>query len=382
MANGTRVDGGRFVIESVLGVGATGEVYRAADSKLGRAVALKVVHRALLPTHNGIARAEREAALLARIDHPHVVALFDVVHIDGRLTLVLEYQPGGSLGGELRRAKLHLPEALRLGSEILDGLAAIHRAGGVHRDLKPENVLLDGKRRAKLADLGIARDLMDRRITQLDARLGTPGYMSPEQLHGNGEVDARSDLYCAGILLCELVAGSQPDHLGRPPLAEFRAKVADSAVIDRALRIEPGERWASATEMGQAWQQLAEAHGQKVTHSPPPAPATAQTWRLRVHKGPAAGDVVQVANKLHVGRADPELRAADNERLELDDRQASWSHCTFVVLADGGLVVYDDGSRNGTFVDGVRIGDGAMLRAGCVVRCGATELVVEAELRK
>lgn len=384
LAPGSAVSGGRFVVETLLGAGAAGEVFRARDTRLQRLVALKVLHADLLPDPAGQRRIEREASLLARIGHPRVVSLLDVVHVAGRLTLVLEYLPGGSLAQRLAAGSLALTDALALGDDILAGLGAIHAAGAVHRDLKPANVLLGSDGRARIADLGIAYDASDVRLTRLNARLGTPGYMSPEQLHG-GKVDARSDLYSAGVVLCELLAGTQPDHLGRPPLARAQAAVGDGSVLVRALQTDPAARWPSATEMAQAWARLG---GRKpagvgvpsVTSVPTAArgggAARVAPWQLVVVAGPRRGEVLPVAGRLFLGRRDPELHSPDRQRAEFDDDRMSFAHCTLAVLADGRLAVYDDGSRNGTFVDDAPVGAGVVVAAGMEIRCGRTRLRV------
>lgn len=374
MPSANTVAGNRFAIDGKIGEGATGEVMRATDLRLNRQVALKVLHAHMLPTHAGLARAHREAELLARIDHPNVVRLFDVVQIDGRLALVLELLAGGSLADRIARGRVPLAEAWQLGDQILSGLGAIHAIGAVHRDLKPANVLIDDTGRAKIADLGIARDTAQPGLTRVDARLGTPGYMSPEQLHG-GNVDARSDLYAAGVVLCELLAGTQPDGFGRAPLSLAAQAVGDVTVLDRALQTEPAQRWQSAGQMQAAWRAAAiQASGGPVQGA---QPANQGVWQLRVMGGAGPDKTFAVKAKLFLGRKEPGQISADTPRAEFADTQMSFNHCTVVQLADGQLAVYDDGSRNGTWVDEVRVGDGAILQAGSVLRCGRTRFRID-----
>ena len=255
---------GRYRIEGQLGRGGFGAVYAAKDEKLGRAVAIKI----LLLTDDAHAklRFEREARVLAELDHPHVVRVLDFGD-EGTNFLVLERLVGETLASRIARAGALPPElAVRLTREVLSALSAAHARGIIHRDLKPGNVFLvtrNGKVSARVLDFGIAKLLdEDTRLrTETGAMLGTPAYMAPEQLLAS-TVDARTDIHAVGALLFEMLTGRRPfrgDRIelvtailleDRPRDASIPANLA--SVVARAFAREPGERFTSADEMSAA----------------------------------------------------------------------------------------------------------------------------------
>jgi len=197
---GARV--GPYEVLAALGAGGMGEVYRARDTRLGREVALKVISDGAALDPERLQRFEQEARLAGSLNHPNLVVVHDVGSEGGAPFLVTELLEGESLRHRLSRGRLPLKTALELGVQIAEGLAAAHARGIVHRDVKPENVFLTSGGRAKLLDFGIAkltaprsiegtRNLLDTTLTpeglgtQPGAVLGTPGYMSPEQVRGD-----------------------------------------------------------------------------------------------------------------------------------------------------------------------------------------------------
>jgi len=268
---------GHYQIISVLGAGGMAEVYRALDMRLGREVALKVVNAALARDPDLVQRFEQEARVAGSLKHPNVVAVYDIGHHDGVPFLVTELLEGESLRQRLTRGRLPLQTALEWGSQLARGLAAAHARGVIHRDLKPDNVFVNGDGQLKLLDFGIAklaegaerpgpRGLMDSTVapsgtvTRTGAVLGTPGYMSPEQVRGE-PLDARSDLFSLGVVLHELLSGARPFaggslvesgyailHDDPPPLpAEIPAQVTE--VVQRCLEKEPARRFQSASDL-------------------------------------------------------------------------------------------------------------------------------------
>ena len=203
---------GYYEVESVLGRGAMGMVYLARDRRIGRRVALKTVHvdekfDDESEANEFYSRLQREAELCGSLQHPNIVTLYEPGYENDTIAwMATEYVDGESLRDRLRKRKpLPLDEALRIGEDILRGLAFAHTKGIVHRDVKPANILLTSAGDAKIADFGIARPV-DSNLTAVGEMLGTPSYMSPEQVKCTA-VTARSDLFSAGAVIYEMITG-------------------------------------------------------------------------------------------------------------------------------------------------------------------------------
>jgi serine/threonine protein kinase/tetratricopeptide (TPR) repeat protein len=233
---GTRV--GKYEIVKLLGRGGMGAVYQAFDPVLERAVALKVMlpEAASDPEHKQ--RFEREARAVARLSHASVVTVFDLgYHTDGAPYIVMELLRGEDLFARLRRTPaLVLAEKVAIVTQVLDGLGHAHKAGIVHRDIKPANVFLTEGGSARIMDFGIAFWTSSGSTSPMV--LGTVGYMSPEQVHGE-RVDGRSDLFSVGTLLCELVTGRRPFD-AENPMATFYKIAQGQATIE----LPPGAEYA------------------------------------------------------------------------------------------------------------------------------------------
>jgi serine/threonine protein kinase len=206
---------GDYVIESVLGRGAMGMVYLARDRRIGRKVALKTVQVEQQFDDDADAtefyqRLQREAEVCGSMQHPNIVTLYEPGYINTVISyLATEYIDGESLRQRLKRSKpLPLAEAMRIGEDILRGLVYAHTKGIIHRDIKPANILLTAEGQAKIADFGIARPV-DSSLTAAGSMLGTPNYMSPEQVRC-GEITTRSDLFSVGVVLYEMMTGQKP----------------------------------------------------------------------------------------------------------------------------------------------------------------------------
>jgi predicted Ser/Thr protein kinase len=255
---------GRYRIVAPLGRGGMGEVYRADDMKLGQPVALKFLPPSLTEDEDRRRRLLDEVRLARQVAHPHVCRVWDVGEVDGQDFLAMEYVDGEDLASLLRRVG-RLPEdrAVRMARELCAGLAAAHDQGILHRDLKPANVMVDGRGRVKLADFGLASAMED--VGSLDARSGTPAYLSPEQVEGR-EVTARSDVYALGLVLYELFTGqvacpaktlAEAAQRGEtpPPRVSRHVEGLDPAIeraIERCLEPDPARRPATATEVAAA----------------------------------------------------------------------------------------------------------------------------------
>jgi tRNA A-37 threonylcarbamoyl transferase component Bud32 len=237
----------------LIGAGGMGAVYKARQPKLDRWVALKI-----LPEGRGgkpafAERFLREARLLARLSHPHIVAVHDFGQAGGFFYLLMEYVDGVNLRQAMRAGRFSPAQALVLVPQICEALQFAHDHGVMHRDIKPENILLDARGRVKLADFGIAKLLGDSGpepgLTVTGAAVGTPQYMAPEQIERPGDVDHRADIYSLGVVFYELLTGELP--LGRfaPPSSKTPLDTRVDEIVLRALAKERELRQQSADEV-------------------------------------------------------------------------------------------------------------------------------------
>jgi eukaryotic-like serine/threonine-protein kinase len=230
---------GAYRILKPLGEGGMGIVYRAHDARLDRHVAIKVLSPAMAADPDARERLRREALAAAALDHPYICKVFEIGEDQGNVFLVLEFVPGETLHDRLRHGPLSLPEALRIAGEVAEALEEAHTRRFLHRDLKPANIMLSANGHVKVMDFGLARRMEDApldpgatcdgstrglgsQLTVPGAILGTPDYMSPEQVRGE-ELDARSDQFSFGIILAEMLSGGHPFR--RPSTVETLAAV-------------------------------------------------------------------------------------------------------------------------------------------------------------
>lgn len=197
----------RYRIIGLLGKGGMGEVYKAEDIKLSQTVALKFLPDKLEKDKVALARFHGEVRIARQVSHPNVCRVFDIGEIDGRHFLSMEYVDGDDLSSLLRRiGRLPSERAVEISRQLCVGLHAIHDAGILHRDFKPANIIIDGKGKARITDFGIAG--LEAEIVKDEMRVGTPAYMSPEQITGR-EISQRSDIYALGLVLYEIFTGKQ-----------------------------------------------------------------------------------------------------------------------------------------------------------------------------
>ncbi|HXH67726.1 MAG TPA: protein kinase [Candidatus Limnocylindrales bacterium] len=239
-----------YRIVDKIGVGGMGEVYRASDTKLGRDVALKVLPADTARDPDRLARFEREARSVAALNHPHIVTLHSVEEADGVHFLTMELVEGRSLDHLIPAGGMGVEQILRVATAIADALCAAHEKGIVHRDLKPANVMMTQDGRVKVLDFGLAKatqpgqpndaTLTSAGYTQAGVVMGTPAYMSPEQISGS-EVDHRTDIFSLGVMLYEMSTGQRPFH-GRSPAELASATLRDTPQLVTDLRTElPGD---------------------------------------------------------------------------------------------------------------------------------------------
>jgi serine/threonine protein kinase len=214
LAAGTKV--GPYEIQSPLGAGGMGEVYRATDTKLGRDVALKVLPAEMAHDPERLGRFRREAKVLAQLDHPNIVTSYSVEESDGVHFLTMQLVEGQPLDRLIPQGGLPVEQIIEIAGALGDALAAAHEKGIVHRDLNPANVMVSNEGRVKVLDFGLAKDVRaassgdatmtsDSR-TQVGVVMGTPAYMSPEQTSGR-PLDHRTDIFSMGVLLHEMATG-------------------------------------------------------------------------------------------------------------------------------------------------------------------------------
>ncbi|MCK5378920.1 MAG: serine/threonine-protein kinase [Acidobacteria bacterium] len=264
---------GRFRIIEVIGSGGMGVVYKALDEALGRHVALKHPRSDVKDAETVRARFVREARAASRLLHPNVVSIFEVFEFEGVPWLAMELVEGGSLKDRLKKPEpMPLLEVLGHAQGLARALAAAHKLDILHRDIKPANVLLDSEGRARLVDFGLARRLTTKsredeetitRLTEHGHMVGTPGYMSPEQALGRS-LDARSDIFCLGLVLFEMVTGTpalRPAgtdswldsllHTPATPIVHFRSDSPEvlGDIVRKALAKKPEDRYQSAEAM-------------------------------------------------------------------------------------------------------------------------------------
>ncbi len=223
---------GPYRIESKLGEGGMGQVFRAVDTRLGRAVAVKITREQFS------AWFEREARAISALNHPNICTLHDV----GPNFLVMELVEGETLAARLKNGPLPIQTALLYGSQITAALVEAHSKGITHRDLKPGNIML-GKSGVKVLDFGLARSDQDETATERRMIIGTPAYMAPEQRESK-PADARTDIYALGCVLYEMLTGARVE----PQLKRIRPRKLEQ-IVKRCLQEDPGRRWQSAAEL-------------------------------------------------------------------------------------------------------------------------------------
>lgn len=272
---------GQYEILEEIGRGGMATVYRARQLSINRVVAVKVLPRHLLHDPGFFERFEREVDVVAHLEHPHILPIYDYGKAEDMPYIAMRYLAGGSLAQIIRRGAPRLEDLERPMTQVGQALDYAHQQGIIHRDIKPGNILLDENGNAYLSDFGIAR-VLGSNLTG-SAIIGTPAYMSPEQANGF-PLDARSDLYSLGIVLFELITGREPyqaetpmalllKHINEPipPVSLFRQGVPREVemVIARATAKDPNQRYASAGEMARAF---SEALGRLRNASPAAGP--------------------------------------------------------------------------------------------------------------
>ena len=276
---------GRYNIERVLGKGAMGVVYEGVDPRLGRRVAIKTILKAHLDEDTGkdfAMRFVREAQAVARLNHPNIVQVYDFGEENEIAYLVMEFIKGKELKNFFdANERFDLKEVVRIMGELCEALEFAHNAGIIHRDIKPANVMIDAQGRTKLTDFGVARvqdsDKTSVERTQAGTMVGTPAYMSPEQITG-GTIDKRTDVFSAGIILYQFLTGEKPftgsgawtiakkiiqEEPALPSSLNNAITPLFDSVVNKALSKNPETRFQSARDLGTALKRALEGRSEE-----------------------------------------------------------------------------------------------------------------------
>ena len=262
---------GRYQIVEELGHGGMGKVYKVHDTKIGEKIALKLIRPEALLDRKTVERFTNELKLARKIRHKNICQMFDLGEDQGTRYITMEYIHGEDLKQLIRKvSRLSPGQAIGIARQVCEGLEEAHKLGVVHRDLKPQNIMIDEDGNARIMDFGIARSLSGKGITGAGVMIGTPEYMSPEQVEGK-ETDPRSDIYSLGIILYEMVTGRVPfegdtpftvgvKHKSEPPKdpRELNAQIPQdlSRLILRCLEKDKSARYQTAAELGEELEKI------------------------------------------------------------------------------------------------------------------------------
>ena len=371
---------GRYHLEARLGHGGMAEVRAATDETLGRRVAVKLLRPDLAQEPSARARFEAEARAAARLSHPNIVTVYDTGEDDGQPFLVMERLPGRTFADEIAAGRISVDRAVEVTCAVLSALSAAHEEGILHRDVKPGNVLLTTEDVPKVADFGIAKTAgaAATTATLTGELLATPAYLAPERLTGEAASPA-SDLYAAGVLLYEALAGQTP-YPARTPAALLRAisegdaepllarrddvPPAVVAVVERAMARDPSQRFPSADAMAAALDAATETRAEPpdptiVAHATEPVTVDARTGALGANDGhtraltPSPAPPPRQTRERRAERAPREPQRArdrDQPRARRARRVGWWAVAAlvFVVAALGGAVATVVGNDDAT----------------------------------
>jgi len=383
---------GQYEVLGPIGAGGMGEVFRARDSRLGRDIAIKVLPAAMAHDPDRLARFRREARAVAALNHPHIVTIFSVEEADGIHFLTMELVEGQPLGQLIGASGLPVEQIVAIAGELAEALAAAHDKGIVHRDLKPANVMITRDDRVKVLDFGLAKEVggdgpnattrTSQNDTQAGVVMGTPAYMSPEQISGR-PLDHRTDIFSLGIVLHEMATGKQPfagnssGELISSILRDHPAPVTDSRpdlpgdlarIIRRCLEKDPRHRVQTARDVANDFRDLVRQMPQRA-----PAPAVA----LRAVPGTDSGAArtaegfwVAVLPFKSTGTGADIAALADGLSEEIVTGLSRFSYLR--VIARGSTLLYKDQATDlrtvGKELGARYVMEGSLRRAGAKLR--------------
>jgi serine/threonine protein kinase/Flp pilus assembly protein TadD len=266
---------GRYLVMEMLGKGGMGKVYKVLDTEINEKISLKVIRPEISVSPETIERFQNEMKITRKITHKNVCRIYHLEKENGTYYITMEYVPGENLKRMIRMTReLSVEAAVGIAQQICQGLAEAHRLGIVHRDLKPQNIMIDEEGNVRIMDFGIASSLETKGVTVPGMMIGTPEYMSPEQVDG-GEVDERSDIYSLGVILFEMVAGQPPfggdtplnvayKHKNEPPPdpRDFNPEIPEtlSLVVLRCLEKQKEKRYHNVEELQAELKKIEDAH--------------------------------------------------------------------------------------------------------------------------
>jgi serine/threonine protein kinase/tetratricopeptide (TPR) repeat protein len=329
---------GAYEIREEIGKGGMATVYRAHQPTVDRDVAIKVIKGNLKEDADAVQRFQREAKVIARLEHPHILPIYDFDGTNEPPYIVMRYLDGGTLKDVMKQGLLPLPEVAYLIQHVASALDYAHRQGIVHRDIKPSNIMIDREGNAFVSDLGIARitstgDGQRKGITVSGAIIGTPEYMSPEQAMGLADVDFKADIYSLGVMLFEMLTGQLPyiadtamgtllKHIQSPipKIRDFNAELPEAVevVILNALAKEPDNRYSSAGELAR---ELTHMSGGTLTVAP---------MQLRA----AAAESVVIRTQVQSNKADDSDSDSSADSRETPNEQHRQVTVVHINIAD------------------------------------------------
>ena len=359
-------------------------VYKAQDEVLGKTVAIKVLRPELTEGEQYLERFKREAQIVASLEHANIISVFDYGHEQGLYYFVMTYVEGVSVYDLIcRNGRLPIEDGIRVCSDILAALNYAHERDVIHRDLKPENFMISREGTTYLADFGIARPIYGSKLTRISQRVGTPIYMSPEQVKG-GNLDARSDIYAVGIALFEMLTGKLPfegkddveigrQHVAVPPPnpSSLNPEIGNALelVILKSLAKEPRKRYQSAKDMAVALQGAARACKLVI---PEKAEPNTMYKRLKPIKLPDTAVVAEPPAKAKT--VDEFLDSLESENARITRTRTVYGIAALLGAAIVLMVLY---TRFVSLVTLTTIPPGAEVEEGNILWRGATPFVME-----
>jgi serine/threonine protein kinase len=388
---------GPYRVLEQLGQGGMATVFKAYHAALDRCVALKVLHQGFLEDKNFLARFEREAKLIARLEHVHIVPVYDFSNHEEQPYLVMKFIEGETLKARLARDPLSARETLEIVVAVGSALSYAHRQGILHRDIKPSNIILDQDSGIYLADFGLARIAEAGGSTLTgDMIIGTPQYISPEQAMGSSNLDEGTDIYSFGVMLYEMVVGRVPfdadtpfsvikDHIYAPlPLPSVvnpQVSFELERVLLKALAKQRSDRYATIKDLVEAFREAWQGMDGTVQRPVVPMPngvkvtvITASKMLINAFLQTKDGQVFPLDLDLcTIGRQGEQKKVATDIDVTALDTGKLASRChAMVQLRDETFYISDLGSTNGTYVNGEKIKpqEPRALKAGDVIELG------------
>jgi len=377
---------GPYKIMEEVGHGGMATVYKAHHASLDRYVAIKVMDAAMSSEHDFIERFRREARVIARLDNPHIVPVYDFDELNGQPYLVLKFIDGLTLGQRIKSSPLSMLEVLELVTAVGSGLQYAHNQRILHRDIKPSNVLVAKEGSIYLTDFGLARMVEGNSSLTGDTIVGTPHYISPEQALNAEKLDERTDIYSFGVMIYEMVTGRVPfdadtafsvieDHIYTPPpppstiRPELSLEVED--VILKALAKKSIDRYENVSDLVKAFKQAWIASSDSKTVSSSTLDSIPEIPSFFAENG---GSFPLNSEKSVIGRNSSTKNIMNEIDLtNLDIKKIISRRHAMVQRKDDRFLLYDLNSRNGTFVNGERISsrEPHALKPGDVVEFGS-----------